>query len=203
MNNPFWKKNEKHVNLSSHKEMICLRTAKTTLKLNASGEQIQKEKKQHFNNNDRIKTALSILVSQNPQHPPESPPAAIYLNANSNTEKYYSVFYCKEYIHQDQSLCTNNHCTYPQKNKKRSQKKRKNKEKNKKTNISKTICTFRVPIDYVIFVLYCWPRKSEARALSGSAKFAVLLHSHFFRPILLGSENTYQKNKTKQKNQVE
>jgi len=120
---------------------------------------------------DRIKTALSILVNLNKirssTHPKEARPQQYIFKMQTlkiQKKYYYSiVFYCKEYIHQDQSLCTNYHCTYPQKNKpNQTEGRKKNTRKNnKKRKHIKTICTFRVPIDYVIFVLYCWPARKN------------------------------------------
>ena len=87
---------------------------------------------QHFNNNNDNKTYKkenkkphSQILASRRAHPkknlPARSPAAIPTKKLCNTGKihtYHGVFYCKEYIHQDQSLCTNYHCTYPQKNRK-------------------------------------------------------------------------------------
>jgi len=60
-----------------------------------------------------IKTALSILVMQKkirstPTLKEEAHPQQ-YIFKNTEKILLFSVFCCKEYIHQDQSLCTNNH----------------------------------------------------------------------------------------------
>ena len=89
---------------------------KATLKHNASGKHIltknnnlvtiimnDRNKNRTLNFSNAEKKIRSTPTLKEEAHPQQ------YIFKNTEKILLFSVFCCKEYIHQDQSLCTNNH----------------------------------------------------------------------------------------------